>query len=1105
MPQVEVRALGSLEVRSEGRVVAIAGAKPRAVLSVLGLHAGHVVPADALVEVLWGDDPPRTATMALRTHVSALRRSLGDTAVATKGPGWVLTEASTDAARFELAARRGREAARAGDASSAVSAFTQALDAWRGPPELPDTPRAHSEIARWTEEHDAVAEDRFDALLALGEGAALVADLEASVAAAPLRERRWAQLMLALYRAGRQAEALAAYRRARTLLSDQLGVEPGPDLRRIEARILDHDPQLDAPERPPSVPAGSTPTTAGLPVPRTTFVGRRDELARIDAQLRDQSLVTIVGPGGVGKTRLALAAAAAAAGFGPGRVAFVDLVPVVPAFVVQSVAAALGITERPQQPLAEAIRDRLGSGGWLLVLDNCEHVIDAVSEFVESLMAACPGVVILATSRERLGASGERVVTVPPLSIVSAETGEVKGSEAATLFLDRARAVDPDFDPDPDLVGQACARLDGIPLAIELAAARCASLGIDGVLAGLVDRMRLLKGARGTGRHRSLRAVLDWSHDLLDEEERAAFRRVAVFAGGFDLTAVASVGYDPDRAPPDLATVADVMGRLTDKNLLAHHGDLGRSSWRLLEIVRVYALERLAESAEEPLLRARHLRWAAEVAERLERRLVSGEPWRAEFDVVVDDLRAALSRASTPDAVAYRLACALGHLAYARSFLAEARGHYQHAAAHASDRDAAAALRAAADVAFAEMRHNTAFDLQLEAAARTDDDSTRSIAIAAAVTLGARHPGGFPEALSQDRLAELLDQARAVADVSSTVTARIAAAAAWAAEPFRARCDGPLGERALELALLAGDPVLISAALDGLTTVALGKGRTREAAQLASRRLDLLDRLEWHDPQAGGEIVDIFHMATETALAAGDLPGALAAAERARDDALGGGVPRLATSRLVLPLALCGAFQGALREAAEMWAAWARSGRPTSSWMAPAVYATALVHGLTGDERGFRYWSEQARALTPERQVQGFAPFVDCRVALHSGRLDDSTAIGELLPPAWMGKFDAYARAIVAEAAVVAELPDAAARLGAVAPLAEENDWVSACLLRARGRLTGDQALLDRSVAEWEHIDARFERACTLLLVDGRADEGHAELTVLGCPPPGAP
>ncbi len=244
---VELGVLGPLQVRQYGLPVSIPGAKPRAILTMLGLHGGSVVSADTLVELLWGDDPPRTAAKALQTHISSLRRTLGDGFVLTEGTGWTLAGTEVDASRYKSAARLGRDAVAAGDTSQAVARFDEALTLWRGTPELPDGPRGVSEKTRWIEGHAALVEDRADALLATGRAAEIIGDLEAAVADAPLRERRWGQLMLALYRAGRQGEALGAYQRARSLLADELGVDPGPDLRRLEAAIVAQDDALEMP------------------------------------------------------------------------------------------------------------------------------------------------------------------------------------------------------------------------------------------------------------------------------------------------------------------------------------------------------------------------------------------------------------------------------------------------------------------------------------------------------------------------------------------------------------------------------------------------------------------------------------------------------------------------------------------------------------------------------------------------------------------------------------------------------------------------------------------------------------------------------------------
>jgi len=370
---------------------------------------------------------------------------------------------------------------------------------------------------------------------------------------------------------------------------------------------------------------------AGAPAALTQFVGRDLERALLVGALRDGRLVTLHGPGGVGKTRLAVEVARAAGSSFPSGQMFVDLIPVRVGYLAQSVAAALGVSERPRESLEEALAARLGDGRFLLVLDNCEHVIDAAAGFAERLLSACPGVRILATSRERLGIRGERTVRLGPLPL---------GSDAEILFGDRASVADPEFAADPAAVAEICARLDGLPLAIELAAARIPALGVGGVLAGLDDCLRLLSGGRGTdGRHHSLRAVIGWSYDLLDNEERSFFRHLAVFAGTFALNAAVAVTSAGGRPK-----AADLLGRLADKSLVVHQrGTPGR--WRLLDTMRAFATDRLRANGEEARARERHRAWFAAHATDLERPI--GGQGRIEFDAVACDLRARHSAATS--------------------------------------------------------------------------------------------------------------------------------------------------------------------------------------------------------------------------------------------------------------------------------------------------------------------------------------------------------------------------------------------------------------------------------------------------------------------------
>jgi predicted ATPase/DNA-binding CsgD family transcriptional regulator len=869
----------------------------------------------------------------------------------------------------------------------------------------------------------------------------------------------------------------------------------------------------------------------GLPSARTTFIGREQEQAAVLEALagRNGRVVTLVGPGGVGKTRLAAKLAEMAAGQYPSGAVFIDLVPVRAGGVTRAVATLLDVTESAHQSLDAALHEYLARGRSLLVFDNCEHLIGEVPGVIEKLLADCQGLSVLATSRERLAIPGERTVTVGPLSLVTGGTGSA-GSEATVLFTDRAQASDPGFSAAPEVVGEVCARLDGMPLAIELAAARCASLGVDGLLAGLDDHLRLLSGSRGTQeRHRSLRSVIDWSHDLLDEDEQVMFRRAGAFVGGFDLDAAVAVCPGSSRG-----LVADLVGRLTDKSLLTHRGEDAGSRWRMLATIRAYALDRLAASGEEATVRAAHLRWAAAIAGDLERRAEAGEPWRDAFDAVAGDLRSALAGApmlgaggAGPDhgELSHRLARALGHLTYARRFMAEAREHYETAAAWAPDpAQAAVDLRAAADVALAEGRNGVSFDLLLGSAEEAEDagdGSARAIALAFAATIADRFVMGFPQEVPHDRLRELVDEAvRACPPGDAVAAAYVAAAAAWTAQPDKTIPDPSLSGDALAAARRTGDPVLISGALDAMVNVLDQSGRIKEAHQLNQERAKLLDRMPRHDPRTGVEISDTFHMVTAIAVAAGDLPSALSSALTAQADDVAAVQPYVAASKLILPLVLQGRFDDATHQAAIMWETWLRAGCPPARIMGPATYGMVLACGLRDNQDGQRMWLGRAHelmddgpGLVAEASLRAAASFTEARIYLHEGRTDAALeAVVSLRAEAedWYGaphwhSLRPYAWAIAAEVAVVAGLPDAASRLAAAQPAGKENYWAAACLARAAGRLHGDRDDLERALAGWEQIGARFEHACTLMLLSDRTDEARAELRALGCQPPADP
>jgi len=857
----------------------------------------------------------------------------------------------------------------------------------------------------------------------------------------------------------------------------------------------------------------------GLPATRTSFIGRSYEQSGILAALADNRLVTLLGPGGVGKTRLAARIAEMAVGKYPLGTVFTDLVSVREGFVTEAVAALLGVTEGQGRSLDAALHEHLSRGRSLLVLDNCEHLLRVAAAFIEKLLADCTELTVLATSRERLAIPGERTVPIPPMSLIPAQTDDGGESEAEALFLERARSSDPQFTADPEVLTELCACLDGMPLAIELAAARSASLGPDGLLAGLDDHLRLLAGSRSANeRHSSLRAVIDWSHDLLDEDERAMFRRLGIFAAWFDLGAAMAISSIGSRG-----VVADLIGRLTDKSLLFHRRGPASSRWQMLGTIRLYALDRLAASGEENKVREAHLSWAAAVADDLECRLEKSEEWRTSFDTAADDLRAALITATGPNGhdISHRLVRTLGHLAYARRFLLESRGHYEVAAAHAPPAQAAWDLRAAADVAMAEGEGGVAFDLLLASAQRAadaEDDSAQAAALAYAATIADRFAGNFLVEMPYGRLRQLVGEAARIAPADDPVTAAyLASADAWTSQPEKSVPDPALVDDALVAARRTGDPVLISGALDAVVEARDASGRVREAHQINKERAALLGHLSRHDPRTGAEVVDTFHMVTEIAVTAGDLPDALTTARMAQHDDIAAGQPHMAASKPILPLVLQGRFGEALAQAASMWEAWQRAGRPPARWMGPAAYAAVLAHGLRGDDEGHDEWLARLSELTGTgahraagTYLASFAVFSDARIALHEGHIDEAVAAVADLPlgvepwygtPRWYAARP-YAWAIAAEVAIVAGLPDAADRLAAAAPAGAENYWAAACLARASGRLTGDPGALRQSLAGWERIEARFEQACTLLLLDGHADEGRAELRALGCHPP---
>jgi predicted ATPase/DNA-binding SARP family transcriptional activator len=646
-----------------GEPVPVPGVKVRALLAVLLVHQGRPVPAARLIDDLWGENLPGDPAGTLSGKVTQLRRALeraepgGRRLVGSPPPGYRLRigTGAVDADRFRSLTARAREAA---DARTRARLLSDALALWRGPAlaDFAEEPFARAAAARLSEERLAALEDRALARLALGEHTELVAELTELLAAHPLRERLRAAHMRALYHSGRPGEALDSYKELRVRLAEELGLDTGPELVALHRAVLARDPSLD----PPAPPLAGRPRT-NLPAPLSHLIGRDEAVAGIRARLETDRLVTLTGPGGVGKTRLALETAGHLIGeFGDG-VWLAELGALEPGSVGEPadvVMAAIGVREvtGTERPSADRLAEALRSRRLLLVLDNCEHLVDQAAELAGRLLRASPRLRILATSREPLGLPGEVVWTVPPLGVPDLAAGaeldpaELARSPAVRLFVARASAAAPGFALGADTargVAVLCRRLDGIPLALELAATRVRALGMDELVARLDDRFRLLAtGWRDApARQQTLTAMIDWSWDLLTEPERVVLRRLAVHADGCTLEAAERACAAPGAVDP--ADVAGLIPRLVDRSLVtAAHGP-GGPRYRLLETVGAYCGARLAEAGESEHVRELHGRYYTELAVRAGEQLYGRDQrrWLRRLDSESANLRSALDGA----------------------------------------------------------------------------------------------------------------------------------------------------------------------------------------------------------------------------------------------------------------------------------------------------------------------------------------------------------------------------------------------------------------------------------------------------------------------------
>ncbi|WP_419703535.1 BTAD domain-containing putative transcriptional regulator [Promicromonospora sp. NFX87] len=625
---MQIGMIGSLEVRLDDGVLAeVPGSRLRALLIALALDAGRTVQKATLVDWIWGEQPPSDATNALQRLVSRLRKVLPDGSIAGQPSGYrlLVDPDAVDALRFERLVDR----ARAADGPRRVQLLREALLLWRGKAmqdvDLEGSAAFDAAVTRLEALHLTALEDRFDAEIGLGHGADLVPELTDLVAAHPLRERLVAPLMRGLAAAGRDTDALLVYQRTRAALADELGVDPSPELSGLHVALLRGEVGRRHESR-----------RTNLRAELTSYVGKDADVAAVRAMVGEHRLTTLTGPGGAGKTRLATETARTLVDDLPDGVWLVELAVVgADGDVAQATLAGLGLRDtllgeatdlEPAERLVAAIRER----EMVLVLDNCEHVVEQAAAFAHRLLGECRRLRILATSREPLGITGEALWPVLPLAVPEADAGlDVVGSAPAVRLLrERARAARQDLAVDAATLAtmaRICRLLDGMPLAIELAATRLRTMSVDQLADRLDDRFRVLTGGSRTAlpRHRTLRAMVDWSWELLTDAERVVLRRLSVFAGGASLEAAERVCAG-DAGGPDAAgqaQVLDLLTALTEKSLLIADDGGGGPRYRMLGTIKEYAAQRLAEAGESDLVRRAHLDWFVELAETTEPRL----------------------------------------------------------------------------------------------------------------------------------------------------------------------------------------------------------------------------------------------------------------------------------------------------------------------------------------------------------------------------------------------------------------------------------------------------------------------------------------------------
>ena len=753
---MELRVLGPLEVSGENGPVDLPAAMHRRLLAALTLARGQACSADALIDAVWGEAPPASARKLLQVYVSQLRKALPSRdALATTPTGYVLhlDDGSLDADRFERLHDDAVEALAQGNPSLARSHLGRALALWRGPAyaDVMYDGFARAEAERLEELRLVAVEARLDASLQLGRHDEVLADALAMARDQSLRERVQGLAMLALYRAGRQTDALDHYAELRRRMDDELGLEPSAELRELHRRILQQDPALDPSEAPVDA-------TSALPEPPNPLLGRERDLEALAALLsrRDVRLLVLTGAGGSGKTRLALATAHLAASTFANGAAIVELAPLRdPELLLPTIAGAIGVAEAPGQAPLDRLAAAVGNRELLLVLDNVEHLRSATPAFVE-LLARAPRLVLLVTSRAVLHLTGEHVFPVSPL----------EGDAAVELFEQRARALQPDFEitaEDESVVREICRRVDGLPLAIELAAARIRSLTPAALLERLEQRLSVLTGGPHDlpARQQTLRETIDWSVGLLTDDEQTALARLSVFRAGATVEAAEAV----------CETRLDVLSALIDHHLVRRTVTGGGARLWLLETIHEYAAELLAtDPGNAGRTRARLAEWCLALATEAEPNLSQDRQtkWLDLLELEHDNLRAALDHLEAEGTgQQLGLAVSLSRFWYVRGYLDEGRGRLEHALRATSDQapeQRRRALTAAAAFGLLQGDHAAAIRFADEALAAARSGGDPSFVANALSNLGAiLLAAGDPERAGPT-LEEAVERARAGED-----------------------------------------------------------------------------------------------------------------------------------------------------------------------------------------------------------------------------------------------------------------------------------------------------------------------------------------------------